>query len=155
MYIEWCPVFLQKMLMNFSSLTHGYNLARSRWCLLSSPYIHLGKKNNYTYFVHIWTNSRNNTCFEKTSSLAYASHKLELKLSFRCPTEGCSNNWAFLQKLANLTITLFKSKLCIGLSAYLSVFGDLHQGERFQCIESRRRKKTCCFLPWYLQMPSL
>lgn len=92
---------------------------------------------------------------KKTSSLAYASHKLELKLSFRCPTEGCSNNWAFLQKLANLTITLFKNKLCIGLSAYLSVFGDLHQGERFQCIESRRRKKTCCFLPWYLQMPSL
>lgn len=64
MYIGWCPVFLQKMSMNSSSVTHVHMFARRRWCLLSSPYIHLGKKNNYTHFVHIWTNSRNKTCFK-------------------------------------------------------------------------------------------
>lgn len=124
MCIGCCPVFLQKMSMNFSSVTHGDTFVGSRWCLISSSYIHFGEK-NYTHCTHLDNPKEWNLLLKSVPLQEHISHEIELKMSFRCPTKGCSKNWDFLQKMANLTITLFPKKLCIELSSNLSSFWRL------------------------------
>lgn len=98
MCIGCCPVFLQKMSINFSSVTHGDTFAGIRWCLISSSHTYFGEKKLYTLYT--FGQPQGMKLVSKILTLhEHISHKLELKMSFRCPTKGCSNNWAFLLKI--------------------------------------------------------
>lgn len=90
-----------------------------KWIMSSLFSSHPFRMNNETHSVWTHSDSLSEWNFVKNSSLEWGSHKLELNMSFMCPTKGCSKNWALLQNLANLTITLSPNKLCIGHSSNL------------------------------------